>query len=265
MKKYINYLFIFGMLYFAFIINCYASAETYTRTNEDLRIPSDVVADSNNHDDILSTPSVNANDKIYDFANLLTQEQEEKIYDKIVEYKKVSNYDAVIVTTNDLVGKDLPKYAYNFYDYNDFNSEGVIFVIHVGQGEPGIYMGNCAPSGSYLFNVYNNKVINSTMKYLYENSIRKENYYEACFNFVRVVQGFYVQRQNGSSTIGGNGEIVKTIPIFELLVISLAVTFIIVIVLIKVTSKNSKYSYSLNDKINGATLSIVCDYDKFVE
>ena len=57
----------------------------------------------------------------------------------------------------------------------------------------------------------------------------------------------------------------KTIPIFELLVISLAVTFIIVIVLIKVTSKNSKYSYSLNDKINGATLSIVCDYDKFVE
>ena len=48
MKKYINCTFLFLIFYFIFNINCYASTNTFIRTDNNLRIPIDVVADSNN-------------------------------------------------------------------------------------------------------------------------------------------------------------------------------------------------------------------------
>ena len=263
MKKYINYLVTVLILFFLFNINCYASTETYTRTSDNLRIPSDVVADSSNYSNIMSTPSVNADEKVYDFANVLELEQEKSIYEKILEYNKTSNYDAVVVTVNDLAGKDVSQYAYDFYDYNDFNLEGVIFVIRVRESDPEIFMGNCAPNGSFLFNIYDNRAVNSTLEYLYKNSIVKGNYYEACFNFVKIVEGLYVQKQNNTPHIGGEGA-VSTIPLFELLIISFALSFIVVIILVKVTSNNKYYKYSLNDNIKESSLNIVCDYDKLI-
>lgn len=265
MKKYINCTFLFLIFYFIFNINCYASTNTFIRTDNNLRIPIDVVADSNNHDDIMNTPSVDATEKVYDFAELLSPDEEKEIYNKIIEYNKESSYDAVVVTTNDLLGKDLSKYVYDFYDYNDFKNEGVIFVIYVGHGEPGMYMGVCAPKGSNYFDLYNNSIVKSTSDYLYKNSIRKNNYYEGCYNFVKIVHGLYIQGQNESSYIGENGEIVQTIPIFEILVIAFALTFIIMFILIKITSKKNNFKYNISDNINDETLSIICDYDKLVE
>ena len=265
MKKCINYLVTVFILFFLFNINCYASTETYTRTSDNLRIPSDVVADSSNYNDIMSTPSVNADEKVYDFANILEPEQERSIYEQILEYNKVSNYDAVVVTVDDLVGKDISKYAYDFYDYNDFKLEGVIFVVHTRESNPEIFMGNCAPKGSFLFNIYDDSAVNSTLGYIYNNSIINGNYYEACFNFVKIVNGLYIQKQNNTPRIGGGGGSVSSIPLFELLVISLALSFIIVIILVKLTSNNNNYKYSLNDNIKESSLNIVCDYDKLIQ
>lgn len=263
MKKCINYLVTVFILFFLFNINCYASTETYTRTSDNLRIPSDVVADSSNYNDIMSTPSVNADEKVYDFANVLEPEQERSIYEKVLEYNKTSNYDAVVVTVNDLAGKDVSQYAYDFYDYNDFKLEGVIFVIHIRENDPEIFMGNCAPKGSFLFNIYDDLAVNSTLEYLYKNSVVKGNYYEVCFNFVKIVNGLYVQKQNNKPHIGEGGN-VPTIPLFELLVISFALSFIIVIILVKVTSNSNRFKYSLNDNIKESSLNIVCDYDKII-
>lgn len=265
MKKYINYILAFLVLYFIFNGNCYASTNTFVRTNDDLRIPSDVVADSNNHDDIMNTPSINSSEKVYDFVDLLSPSEEKELYDKIIEYNKISNYDAVIVTTDDLSGKELSKYAYNFYDYNDFKSEGVIFIIYVGSDRPGIFMGNCAPSGSEIFHIYSDKVINSTLKYLYNNSFTNDNYYEACYNFVKIVNGFYIQSKNGPSHLGKDGEVVQTIPIFDITIIAVALTFITMYVLIKISSNKKKLKYDISDNINMNNFNISCDYDKLVE
>ena len=124
-------------------------------------------------------------------------------------------------------------------------------------------MGNCAPKGSFLFNIYDDLAVNSTLEYLYKNSVVKGNYYEACFNFVKIVNGLYVQKQNNKPHIGGGGN-VPTIPLFELLVISFALSFIIVIILVKVTSNSNRFKYSLNDNIKESSLNIACDYDKMI-
>ena len=262
MKKRINYLFIIIFTFFLFNHICFASTNTYIRTDNDMKVPKDVVVDSNNHDEIMKTPSVSASEKIYDFADLLTSDQEKKIYNKIMEFYDNSKYDAVIVTTNDLGGKDLPKYTYNFYDYNDFEKVGVIFVIYIENGKPTIFMGNCAKLGNEIFDIYNKNVINSTLKYLYDNSISKGNYYEACYNFIKIINGFYVQKKTNNLKIDENGQVIKTIPLFEVSIISLAITFIIVLLTVTKSINKSTHKSKLDDCVNKSTIIVECLYDK---
>lgn len=265
MKRYVRYLFLIIFVYSLFILNCYASTNTYVRTDDDLKVPGDVVVDSNNHDEILSTPSVSASEKIYDYAELLSEEEEKKLYNKILEFSKNSSFDAVIVTTRDLGGKTLDKYTYNFYDYNDFGKEGVIFVIDVtNSSKPSIFIGTCGPKDSEIFGIYSNGIVNKSLKYLYDNSITKGNYYEASFNFIKIVNGLYIQKKTNNLTIDSDGRVVKIVPIFEVTVIALAVTFIIVMIMITRVKTRSNYRTNIDDKVNKATLSIECEYDKAV-
>ena len=261
MKKFINYLFIMIFVFFLFKHTCLASTNTYVRTDSDMKVPKDVVVDSKNHDEIMSTPSVSASEKIYDFADLLTVDQEKKLYDKVLEYNKTSKYDAVIVTTKDLNGKSISNYTYNFYDYNDFSKEGVIFVIYIENGKPTIFMGNCAKLGSKIFDIYDTKVVNSTLKYLYDNSISKGNYYEASYNFIKIINGFYVQKQTNNLKIDEDGKVVKTIPLFEVFIISFAITFIIVIITVTKSISKSNHKSKLEDCVNKSTLLVECQYD----
>lgn len=134
---------IFGLFIF-FIVNnnVFASTNTYTRTKEAPLVPKDVVVDENNINNILNTPAVSSSEKVYDYADLLTDDEEKKLVTNINEYISNSIIDVAIVTTNNLNGYSISEYAYNFYDYNDFMSDGVVFVIKVGGSEPEIFMGN---------------------------------------------------------------------------------------------------------------------------
>src|SRR5574344_564031 len=128
---------IFGLFIF-FIVNnnVFASTNTYIRTKEAPLVPKDVVVDENNINNILNTPAVSSSEKVYDYADLLTDDEEKKLVTNINEYISNSIIDVAIVTTNNLNGYSISDYAYNFYDYNDFMSDGVVFVIKVGGSEP---------------------------------------------------------------------------------------------------------------------------------
>lgn len=77
---------------------------------------------NNNLKNILNTPCVDAKDKIYDFADILTDKEEDELKTKINEFISKYNTELVIVT------KSLPyidddqneDFAADFYDYNDF-------------------------------------------------------------------------------------------------------------------------------------------------
>ena len=262
MKKYLNYLFVFFIVMFI-TYQCNASTNTFVRTNEDLKVPKDIIVDENNYDSIMSTPSVSASEKVYDYADLLTDEQEKNIYNNIMEFNRKSKYDIVILTTKELNGKNVSAYTYNFYDYNDF-SDGLIFTIYVGGEKPSIFVGNSAPDGSELFTIYDNNIINSTLKYLYTNSISKGNYNEACLNFVKIINGFYEKKYSNSYNIDDDGNVVHTIPLLEIIIFSIAFTFIIVLIIVKKFSmKKNKIDRFVN-KINNDSLKIISDYDNLV-
>lgn len=264
MKKF-SYLilFIFGL---CVCINCNASTNTYVRTQDNLRVPSNVEVTSDNINNILNTPSVSSSEKIYDFAEVLSKKEEDKIFEQISEYIKNTKWDAVIVTTNDLRGFNISSYTYNFYDYNDFKGSGIIFVIYVNNGNPEIFIGNSGDKDGKIFQVYNDQMINSTLKYLYENSVSKGKYGEACENFVKIIDGFYNKNVSGNYKVDDDGQIVKSVPIFEIIVIAVALTFIIMVVLVtRFKSKRHFVTDTLGNKIDNNTMIIKNEYDNLVD
>lgn len=77
---------------------------------------------SSNKNTILNTPYVDASLKVYDFASILTEDEEKEIYNYSMEFKKKTGMELIYLTidmeyTNDSKNED---FAANFYDYNDF-------------------------------------------------------------------------------------------------------------------------------------------------
>ena len=107
-----------------------ASTKTYERTKDNLRVPSSVTVNSENIDYILNTKAVDASEKIYDYAALLSDKEEEEIFEKIRKFINDSSIDLVIITEKDYQITPVA-YAYNFYDYNNFKKEGLIFFIFI--------------------------------------------------------------------------------------------------------------------------------------
>ena len=67
MKKIIKY---FTLLLLIFLsTNVYASTNTKERTEDDLLVPSKVEVTESNKQYILDTPAVDAEEKVYDFAD----------------------------------------------------------------------------------------------------------------------------------------------------------------------------------------------------
>lgn len=262
MRRLIKIMFL--IFIYLFTINCYASTDAFLRTNDNLRVPSDVKVDESNIADIMNTISVSSSEKVYDFANILSDSEEKKLYNSISEYTKETGYDAVILTTSSLSGYSVSDYAYNFYDYNDFLDDGVIFIIYANGNNKEIFMGNSGKTGSEIFSIYNDSMIKSTLKYLYENSISSGNYYNGCNDFIKIIKGFYYKNSTNYK-VDEKGNIVKTIPMFEVIILSIALTFIIIILAISryrdkkvVLIDNKKY-------IDNSTMSIKLNYDNLID
>lgn len=67
MKKF-KYLLLIVILFGFCIIPVSASTNTFTRTEDNLLVSPDITVTSQNLDNILGTPAVDASEKVYDFA-----------------------------------------------------------------------------------------------------------------------------------------------------------------------------------------------------
>lgn len=254
MKK-VNCLIVILLAFFTITLNCNASTHTYTRSTDNLLVPKDVVVDSTNINDIMNTPAVAANEKIYDFANLLDDNREFELTNKILEFSKKSNMDIVIVTTSDLRGFQIPEYTYNFYDYNDFKSDGVTLVIYAPGGKnPEIFMGNSGLKDSYIFTVYNEGRVNQILAYIYNGFIKDKAYFDACDKYIDIIKGYYATDMR-SEEISNKG----SIRWVEIIILSVAIAVIANLLFMfklnkyKVTSKKGEV---MDKKVNTTTMVI---------
>ncbi len=253
--RYIKFLFLF--IIYMVSINVFASTNTYTRTNDNLLVPEDVTVTSNNINDILKTPAVSSSEKIYDFADLYTDNEEKKLYDSINKYIKNTTIDASIVTTRDLCGFSIDNYAYNFYDYNNFMNDGVLFVIYVGSGRPSIYMANSGDTKGKVFTIYTQQRIKEILSYVYRD-ISVGNYYRASSDYIKILQGYFNLDRNTEYVVNDKGKIIKSIPWMEIVILGLALTFIIDSIIYMKTINNMKKSTLniLENSIDKETLMV---------
>ena len=260
-----RYLFItILVLLFAYCVPAYAAPTTYTRTKNDLRLPKDVSEKNVDIDTVLKTPSVDEKAKIYDFADLLTEAEEIKIYIQLNEYINNTGIDAAIITTNDLGGLAMKDYTYNFYDYNDFKTIGVAFVIYVGNDRTSIFMGNNGPASSEVFTAYTDKNVTQILKYVYDQHIKDKDYVGACETYIKLIDGFYVN-SFGSYKVGEDDNNTMSFPWIEVAIISFVLSFIlIVLVITKYQKPERRVDLTIRKAINTNSMVVKCEYDRAV-
>ena len=125
------------------------------------------------------TQKVDNSKKIYDFANLLTENQESEIHLLIEKYIEQNKLDLAIITLDDnpygTSANDTKTYAIDFYNYNNFglenNKDGLVVIIDKSSATNTIItFGNAQTTyDSQKINAINNSI--STF-------IAEENYYQ---------------------------------------------------------------------------------------
>lgn len=246
-------------------INVFASPKTYDRTNDNLRIPKDVKLENNPIDVIMRIPSVDSSQKIYDFSDLFTEDEEKNIQKELNSFIKKTGIDSLVVTSNDLSGFSMAEYVYKFYDYNDFLQDGILFLIYTHDDKVEIFMGNSGNNNSKVFKVYNESRINQILKYVYEKQIVNKNYYEAINSYIIITQGLY-EKEYGNYIVSEDGKVLADIPWVEIFILSFALTFIIVVLIVtKFTTKVKRRNDMIKKSVNDVSMVVKCEYDRLLD
>lgn len=84
-------------------------------------------------------PKVDESKKVYDFANLFSSEEEEKIFENATKFISTYDMDIVVVTIEENNEESAKSYAEDFYDYNNFGTnetkDGLLLLIDMDNRE----------------------------------------------------------------------------------------------------------------------------------
>jgi len=231
MKKIVNILY-FILIFVCFLhIDVYASTNTRERTEGNYLVPDYVTVTENNREAILSTPSVDSSEKVYDFANLFSDSEEQLLYNQVTDYINTYNMDLAIVTISNNNKYSAKEYSMDFYDYNSFgisdNHDGVLFLIDMDTRE--IYM---TTTGDAI-NMYNDYRIDSILDSVYMYMSDSE-YYQGANKFIDKLAYFanLGYPSSGDSYSRYEPRTLSNMPYIPILIFSIAATAIIIIVLV---------------------------------
>lgn len=213
MKK----ILIFLSVFLCFTFSASASTNTYKRTDDNLLVPDGIKITNQNKSNILNTPAVDENEKIYDFANLLTENEEENLYSSVKSFINETNYDLAIVTINKNNKKDEVEYADDFYDYNNFglNStrDGLLFLIDMDNRI--VYISTTG----YAIKMYSDERKDNIIDAGY-NNLKNAKYYDCLNNMVQKSLSLYklgFPSGNSRIEIDEHGKVIQRIPILTLI------------------------------------------------
>lgn len=252
-------LFLISIITFVFfitgILDCNASTNTYNR--EDLTnygVNKKWKITDTNKDNILKTPAVNAEEKIYDFSDILTEEEEITLKNRIDTFIEQTNMDLAIVTVNLPYSYDEKneEYATDFYDYNDFglkldNYSGVVLLRNTYEADP-----------YYDFYMFGNAQLyfqsdgreDNILDAIY-SELHGKNYLLGFSEFVDLLSNYYNQgipKSMENYEVDDMGYLQKKYnpPFLLATVISLVVTSVIMFILVKKNKMITKLHHANN-------------------
>ena len=186
-----------------------ASTTTYERTLDNLQVSSDIEVTDSNKNAILTTPKVNEEEKIYDFADLFTDSEERALYEEVTSFISETNLDMAIVTIDYNPKYTAQDYADDFYDYNCFGKglthDGLLFLIDMDTRTLKI---SSTGQGILMYDDYR-------MERMYDATEEKASYgdYYGCGeSFIRAALYYFnlgIPKSNIGYCIDSNGDLVK--------------------------------------------------------
>ena len=254
MKK----IFVLLISLFLLVLPVYASTNTYSRTTTDLKVPKKIKYKSSMEHNVLLTPSVNANEKIYDFAELLTEEEEKQVYDKVKEFIANTNLDFAIVTINTNVKDSTQEYADDFYDYNDFSIDGLAFVIDM---QNRIFYISTAGKAMLYYDDYRIEYILSAL----DQEMYNHEYFNACNTLKSQLTEYYNNgfSDNADKYVVIGTQIYRKTP-YLLLSIIAVVSATIGTLILALRNKKIKLATNSNDYFDNKSFEITKDTKEFI-
>lgn len=221
MKKIFNLIFVV-LLTLTCTINVYASTNTYDRnTLENYGVNKNVQDIDSKLSYIMNTKKVDATEKIYDFADILTDEEEQQLKTKIDQFIADNNMDMVIVTDTFAYSYDKKneEYADDFYDYNDFGMDfdynsGVLLLRNTNPGDPYYHMSTTGNAMLYLNDYRVNKILDDIY-----SDIRNGRYYEGFSKWITYTDNYIKSGYPSSASnyyLDDNGDLHKIKPKYRL-------------------------------------------------
>lgn len=268
MKRVCYLLFSVGIFFCPFF-SAEASVNTYTRTDFDYLVPDYINVTDSNRDNVLSTPAVDATEKIYDYADLFTDEEEKKIYRQAIKFIKKAELDLAIVTVSDYDktncdGDCTRTYADDFYDYNEFGigsrQSGVLFLVDMKNRT--IYM---TTTGDAM-DMYSDYRVEKIMDAIYQE-FTNQNYYYGITKFMTILENYdtigLANSKDSHYVISADGSVIRDIPWLFLIGGPLLITGIVMAVMI---SKNKlvRVATSSREYLDKKTLQTNIVKDQFV-
>lgn len=254
MKK----LFVLFISFFLLVLPVYASTNTYSRTTTDLKVPKKIKYKSSMEHNVLLTPSVNANEKIYDFAELLTEEEEKQLYDKVKEFIANTNLDLAIVTINSNVKDSTQEYADDFYDYNNFSIDGLAFVIDM---QNRIFYISTAGKAMLYYDDYRIEYILSAL----DQEMYNHEYFNACNTLISQLTEYYDSgfSDNADKYVIVGTQIYRKTP-YLLLSIIAVVSATIGTLILALRNKKVKLAINSNDYFDNKAFEITKDTKELI-
>ncbi len=127
---------------------------------------------------------------VNDYANILTDSEEQKLNQRLQQIKDKYGFDAVIVTTDSYNGMDVSDYADDFYDYSQYGKDGVLLVWNTS--EPEIYISTTGKGYDY-FTDYGIDLIFDDMT----DDLINERYYDAFMIYADRVDEYIRDAEKG--------------------------------------------------------------------
>lgn len=265
--------FVLVLLLFTININVKASTKTFDRNEKDnLGVNKKWHITEKNKSNVLATPLVDSSEKIYDFSDVLTEEEEIKLKEKIDKFISKSNIDVVIVTTNlPYVSDDTNEtYASDFYDYNDFGINfdrysGVLLLRNTYEQDPYYNMYMFGDAQLYYYGQRTENILDDIY-----NDVHLGNYLSGFELFINEINNYYddkIPDYMKDYYVDDNGylkkEYIYHYPLKEIVIISLIITSIIMIILLK-KNKMVKKAYEAREYLDGNSISYSIKKDQFL-
>ena len=246
MKRYIKALLI-AILTITIVSSLNVNAEVKTEdrsTLNNLGVNKKWKITNKNRGNVLRTPKVDSSEKIYDFEDVLTEEEKTKLKVQIDEYMEKTGFELIIVIKNYPYSFDTENedFAADFYDYNDFALElkgysGTLLFRNTYEEDPyyDFYMFG-ETQLYYQGNHRNDDILDSIY-----NELSSKDYYNGFSHYISLLDSYYNQGKtsdlNGYS-IDENGYLQRpkySVPYVFVFLFSLILTLITISIMI---SKN---------------------------